>query len=407
MTVKGKLGMSRAGFEGKGDRAMPVLAGGVALALLAVLEAHWAALGTVAAQALIWLVWAERGRRVRAENAAHEQAERAATESELGALNRELWQVAGNRLAALDVELVRVRELTGDAVGNLSGSFHELHEQTHQQAQLVADLTGRVMGGVGGKASMQQFINEISEVLAYYIKLVIDISRQSVETVHKIDDMVGQMDRIFALLEDINSIADQTNLLALNAAIEAARAGDAGRGFAVVADEVRKLSRHSANFNAQIRGQVETAKDTIEEARALVGAVAAKDMNVAIKAKGNVDDMILHISALNRGISEALDKVGAIGTKVRTSVDTAVRGLQFEDLTRQLIEYISHEVDSVRGLIADLPNAGLSGNETGARLRECIDEQARLLQQARAHQARPLKRVVLQESMAAGDVELF
>jgi methyl-accepting chemotaxis protein len=391
---------------GNGMR-MPLVAGVVSLGLMVLLGLPWPALLILAGNLALWFVWQWRVQSREAARLARERAEQAAHEAELAELNREFWQLVSGRLEALDVELVRVRELIGDAVGNLSGSFHGLHDQSHQQTALVSDLTGRVMGGADERVSMQQFVDEIGEVLAYYIKLVIDISRQSVETVHKIDDMVGQMDSIFVLLEDINSIADQTNLLALNAAIEAARAGEAGRGFAVVADEVRKLSQHSASFNAQIRGQAESAKRTIEEARELVGDVAAKDMNMAIKAKGNVDEMIEHVSSLNQSISDSLERVAGISEQVQVSVDTAVRGLQFEDMTRQLVEYIGHELVSVRDLIAGLSGDTLHDEEADARLRAGIHEQRALLDQAREHLKRPVQSVVLQQSMDAGDVELF
>ena len=385
----------------------PLPVGLPSLGLMALLGLPWPALAILAVNLLAWGAWQWRAQVHEAGRRAREQAEQAAHEAELAALNREFWQLVSGRLEALDVELVRVRELIGDAVGNLSGSFHGLHDQSHQQTVLVGELTSRVMGGTDERVSMQQFVDEIGEVLAYYIKLVIDISRQSVETVHKIDDMVGQMDSIFVLLEDINSIADQTNLLALNAAIEAARAGEAGRGFAVVADEVRKLSQHSASFNAQIRGQAESAKRTIEEARELVGDVAAKDMNMAIKAKGNVDEMIQHVSSLNQSISDSLERVAGISEQVQVSVDTAVRGLQFEDMTRQLVEYIGHELVSVRDLIASLSGDTLHDEEADARLRAGIHEQRALLEQAREHLKRPVQSTVLQQSMDAGDVELF
>jgi methyl-accepting chemotaxis protein len=99
--------------------------------------------------------------------------------------------------------------------------------------------------------------------------------------------------------------------------------------------------------------------------------------------------------------------VAGISQQVQYSVDTAVRGLQFEDLTRQLVEYVGHELVSVRDLIAGLSGETLDDPGADARLRAGIHEQRTLLDQAREHLKRPVQSVVLQQSMDAGDVELF
>src|SRR5690606_41765735 len=89
------------------------------------------------------------------------------------------------------------------------------------------------------------------------------VAGQSTTTVQHIDQMAQHLDGIFALLEDVKSIADQTNLLALNAAIEAARAGEAGRGLAVGADEARHLSERATTAHAQLRKLAHRSKDAI------------------------------------------------------------------------------------------------------------------------------------------------
>jgi methyl-accepting chemotaxis protein len=311
-------------------------------------------------------------------------------------------------------ELKQVRDIVNEAATNLGGSFHGLSEQTGAQKDLVlsviSSMSSTGSGPDEGAGSIKGFVVKINSVLQHYIDLMIDMSKQSLQVVHKIDDMVGQMDAIFALLADVKTIADQTNLLALNAAIEAARAGDAGRGFAVVADEVRKLSQHSKQFNEQIRAQVVVAKSTINETRDIVGDVASKDMNVAIHAKGDVDVMLNHLEELNRKITSSLDGVALITDKIDENVGVAVRSLQFDDMVTQMVGYaqghlerMEQYLDTVTRQVCEIDalqagaNAGESRVAALCRRIELDHEQW----QTRLHKP------VDQRSMESGDVELF
>lgn len=91
--------------------------------------------------------------------------------------------------------------------------------------------------------------------------------------------LIGQMDRIAGILDDINSIAGQTTLLSLNASIEAARAGEAGRGFAVVAEQIRVLSDDSRNSAESIKSIIEVLSETVNDVvdKIMTGAKAAKE----------------------------------------------------------------------------------------------------------------------------------
>ncbi|MCX7946944.1 MAG: methyl-accepting chemotaxis protein, partial [Hydrogenophilus sp.] len=164
------------------------------------------------------------------------------------------------------------------------------------------------------------------------------MSKHSIKVAHQIDDLSAQMEHIFEQLDGAKRIARQTNLLALNAAIEAARAGEAGRGFAVVAQEVRKLSQDAAEFNDLIRSQIERAQQVFAETRTIVGQMASQDMSASISAKGAMDEMILQVQRLNRQMDEGLQELNQIVDRLQANVDAAIRLLQFEDITRQVLE---------------------------------------------------------------------
>ena len=315
-------------------------------------------------------------------------------------------------IASIRSDLDRSKFLVHDAVSNLANGFSGLSEQINSQARVVKALTDGVSGtiGVSGKDSVniKIFISEAASVLQYLVDLLIDIGKRSVETVYKIDDMVDQVNVIFTLLADVRGIADQTNLLALNAAIEAARAGDAGRGFAVVASEVRKLSQHSSSLSDQIRSQAQKTQVTIGEARKIVGEVAAKDINVAIKAKGRVDNMLGEVGLLNSVMAEKLLEVSAITDNINHDIALAVRALQFEDIVGQLYGYILRRLDNLDELIVNIESNSATSRdisfiEYGFVVRDMRSTIESIKNEWRSRARNP----VSQTSMNAGGVELF
>jgi methyl-accepting chemotaxis protein len=301
--------------------------------------------------------------------------------------------------------VTQTREILRDAVAGLHQSFHGLYNQTQAQhllvVSLMGDMTGQTNTTQSSHLTMQQFTEATSSLLQYFIDLVVNISKQSVETAYKIDDMARQMDGIFALLANIKTITDDTHMLALNAAVEAARAGEAGRGFAVVAAEVRRLSQHSRQFSERLRTQIEELKATIAAVRKVVGGVASTDLNVSLDAKGRVDAMMVDIKKVNERIAQSLQEISTVMHQMHTDVGVAVRALQFEDIISQLLHYTETPLSTLQCLGACLAEAAETNDSTpilalGTSLAHRRDEG-----QTEAHKP------VAQTSMHAGDVELF
>ena len=314
-------------------------------------------------------------------------------------------------IKAFQEELLQVKTVVADAVVTMSGSFNGLHETTSEQSALVHSLVNSLAEDNASESeglNFAKFAQETDNVLKFFIDNLLKVSQQSMEMVAVINDVEEHMALVEKLLTDVQGIADQTNLLALNAAIEAARAGEAGRGFAVVADEVRNLSRNSDKFSEEIRVVVNDSKSNIAQAQALVEQMASKDMNIAITSKANIDNMMAQIGEMNDAMATNIVSISTMTDQIESNVGHAVRGLQFEDMSRQMIEHLTDNTQHFQAL-SDEVKIGLGVFKTGDKSGWLNELQAGTLRldDMKKQWGMKEKKAVSQASMDEGEAELF
>jgi len=376
------------------------IASTAALLLALLWHPAWLAPVLVIALTAVWIV--ESRRRLEptppAAVASNSAPVREALEDVRGALVDELGHATR--------ELHQGLNLLSDAVSELGGGFDGLSHKTGLQQSLLR----QIIDGQNGGVSVQDFAARTGDLLQHFVGMIVQMSRESLRIVYRIDGMAKEMDAVFGLLRNVNTIAEETNLLALNAAIEAARAGESGRGFAVVAGEIRNLASNSNQFNEQIGSHVERARAAMEQLRGLVGTMASQDLNVALSAKGGIDAMMAQVTESDARTSAVADQVVEINRGLGSDVSTTIRSLQFEDILSQLLQQTRSRLVELQEIvtecthdISELACAPIDADALSQRAQRVRSRLAIQREKARLRSRGP----ALQSSMDAGEIELF
>ncbi|MBK1647358.1 methyl-accepting chemotaxis protein [Rhabdochromatium marinum] len=329
--------------------------------------------------------------------------------------DHEIWELVVAVDHLIKAEVTELRDMVQQTLGLISNAVSDLQNSFSgmlQASEAQQGLVNTLMKGSGADLAGDQeqtfdindFLLENSNLLNENVARLIDMGKHSIEVAHQVDDLSTQMDGIFTLLDSASSIARQTNLLALNAAIEAARAGEAGLGFAVVAQEIRKLSQDSAQFNEEIRGQVQQSQRIFAITRDIVGRMASQDMSTSINAKGKMDEMSDKVQQLNATVNAGLDQMGLVVDQLRENVNSGLRLLQFEDIARQVLERADKRINFLDRFVNELNRLPMAQHDESG---EQVDAAKARLEALRAEVADAAHRAVSQQDMAAGELELF
>jgi methyl-accepting chemotaxis protein len=177
----------------------------------------------------------------------------------------------------------------------------------------------------------------------------------------------------------------------------------------VVANEMRELSKFSRTLNRKIDSELSRTRGAIASVRELLNEAATRDTEAAHAAKVQIDGILAQLGSLDGTIACGLDKLNRLAADVAENVGTAVRALQFEDLTRQLLECAEQRlgrVETVARSLVDLLER--LGEPTAPHEHAALPEVLRTeILRLGALYDRALASPVRQTSMGTGDIELF
>ncbi|MEU4687991.1 methyl-accepting chemotaxis protein [Actinoplanes sp. NPDC023714] len=302
------------------------------------------------------------------------------------------------------------RRVSGDVVAEavtpipefcevVDGHVRDVIEQTGEAAEAIVnqlikvDSLAEVMAGdvsqLAGTLSRTE--SELSQVSASNDQLVGRLIAYFLHRDHQIRNLVDQMRELNKHVTQIEEVSRATNILALNAMIEAVRAGDAGEGFSVVADEVRKLAHRSSEAAHGIGSSI---ADLTAKLDSVLSDDSQFDRGGEIPQQNEETAMTRRLGGIANAQREMSEMVGGIlkdtvnaAHQVQRSSDAlisettgAVGHVQFQDISRQMLEHVAEAVGDVRRQAEDVAayvRGDLTEEDVRSRVIKVADLQAK------------------------------
>jgi methyl-accepting chemotaxis protein len=245
---------------------------------------------------------------------------------------------------------------------------HDVIEETDTAARAIVeqlvkvDALAEVMSGDVAElaGTLGRTESQLGEVISSNDQLVDRLIRYFLYRDEQIHRLVDEMRDLKQHVNEIEEVSRATNILALNAKIEAVRAGNSGEGFSVVADEVRKLADRSAVAANDIGSNLASLTGRLDKvlsddsqfdragqhtAESAADTAMTRRLQDIASAQRNMSQMVSGILQETIGAARQVEYSSGALTAETTG---AVGHVQFQDITRQMLEHVLAAVADVK-----------------------------------------------------------
>jgi len=264
----------------------------------------------------------------------------------IGEINNfiELQRKRISKLKNISIKLVENNSALENVLHEIVTQMRSTTEHSEKQNELINKVVSHTTSMVTGLTESSERLEETSNTFKEISHQEVDNTNSKIkESVHLIQKVSDEAQKITQIVNVITDISKKTNLLSLNAAIEAAHAGQAGKGFSVVAEQIRTLANRSANATKEIKESINTETEAVK----ITNENMLTSSEVFQEITRILSDSVRQITELSGNMSSFTN----FGQEVQEHVEVLYT---FGEGTKMVIEQLDESVEQAMQLIENI-----------------------------------------------------
>ncbi len=313
----------------------------------------------------------------------------------MSAVFHDMQESVLSEVGAIRSQTDQIKSLLEDAIASLHDAFGSIHSATNDQMNTMTALMMQVVGAENDKNIFQQ-AESASQILTDLVDTLLLSSKNNLRALTAMDVLRIRLEQMEEMDKQKNATMEKLLLCVESDSMDAGTM----QQFAI---QLREQQQQQADFSRE-------TMFVFKKTHALIDKIASKDMDEVFASKAKVEQIVQHFFDINTFVSNSRSTVTQVNAGIRQHLGSAIRALQFEDISRQSLGYTDRHLERMEGMLSILTD-GLKGLEQSDITMEEYTSRVSVIHitMMEYHQALKLEDTnpVSQESMDEGDVDLF